>query len=199
MKVYISPSSQNHNLYEGADTTEAKTCWEIGTYVHSLLSQLGHESAMPDNNQQTYQERVRQSNEYNPDVHLCIHTNAGGGDGTVVFCHPKNVDNEIVNRVYHEVAVASPGEDDGIRAMTNLYEINKTKALCVYVECEFHDRSDLANWIVNNTYTLAKAIVRGLTSQNAAVATDPTFKPQGPLVEEGRVDHCNCECGHHDK
>lgn len=194
MKVYISPSSQNHNQYEGVETTEAEVCWGIGTHVHALLSQLGHESIMPDNNQQTYQERVRQSNEYNPDVHLCIHTNAGGGDGTVVFCHPKNVDNEIVKRVYHEVAVTSPGEDDGIRAMTNLYEINKTKALCVYVECEFHDRSDLANWILNNQYNLAKAIVRGLTGEyNPSVPEEPNFTPSGPLVSSGPIN-CQCNC-----
>lgn len=162
MKVYISPSSQSGNSYAIPDYVEAGVCYEIGKLVKQLLEKEGVQCEMPESQSTTIQHRALASNKFGADVHLCIHTNAGGGDGTVVFCYPKNVDNELVKSVYNEVAVLSPGADDGIRPRTDLYEINNTKALCIYVEVEFHDREDLASWIVSHTFDIAAAIVRGL-------------------------------------
>ena len=42
------------------------------------------------------------------------------------------------------------------------YEINVPKALTVYVECEFHDTSTGASWIINNVSKIGEAICRGL-------------------------------------
>lgn len=187
MKVYISPSSQYNNKYEFGDYTEGQVCHGIGSAVYTRLTARGHDARVARTNL-TYQERAAESNQYGPDVHLCIHTNAGGGDGTVVFCYPKNVNNPLVVSVYESVAKLSPGADDGIRPMTNLYEINKTKALCIYVEVEFHDRADLAEWIVSNIDPIAEAIVDGLIGPaDMSDASQPVAEPNGPLINSGTV------------
>lgn len=160
MKIYISPSSQTANEYAWGNVSEEEICNRIGAVVAKALAKNGYEVKLAKRGM-TYQQRVAESNAYGADIHVCIHTNAGGGDGTVMFAHPSSVNNKYVQNVYKMVAAISPGKDDGVRAMTNLYEINQTKATCVYVECEFHDNAKLAKWIVENVEALGEAIAKG--------------------------------------
>ena len=41
-------------------------------------------------------------------------------------------------------------------------EIKNTKCVCAYVECEFHDNSNLAQWIVANVTNIGEAIAKGI-------------------------------------
>lgn len=182
MKIYISPSDQTGNLYSAGNTNEHAQCQRIAEAAAAALKRNGYEVKIGAEGS-TYQQRVEESNNWGADIHMPIHTNAGGGDGTVVFAYPASVENKYVKAVYNAVAQVSPGADDGIRAVNNLYEINNSKCTCVYLECEFHDDYELASWIIEHIQDIGEAIAKGycnadgkkfiaLSTDSGSVSTD---------------------------
>lgn len=160
MKIYISPSDQTGNKYSYGGTNEHAQCQKIAEAAAKALKRNGYTVKVGAEGS-TYPERVAESNAWGADVHMPIHTNAGGGDGTVMFAHPSSVNNKYVQAVYKAVAAITPGADDGVRGMSSLYEINNSKCVCVYLECEFHDRTDLAKWIIGHVTEIGEAIAKG--------------------------------------
>lgn len=161
MKIFLSPSDQTSNPYSGVNTNESAQCVKIASVAKKYLELNGFDVKVGDVSA-GYAGRVKQSNNWGADLHIPIHTNAGGGDGTLVMCYSGNTGNAYVIGIYNNVAAVSPGKDDGIKVNTGLYEIKHTKAVCVYVECEFHDNATLSRWITNNTDVLGKAIAKGV-------------------------------------
>lgn len=178
MKIYLSPSSQKQNAYAYGNTTEAKVCEQIAKSAEKYLKANGY-SVKRGSIDSTITERIKESNEWGADVHQPIHTNAGGGDGTLVMCWKGYTGNKYVKYVYQEVSALSPGKDDGIKERTDLAEITDTTAVCVYLECEFHDNSDLAKWIVEHTDEIGKAIARGYCEADNKTFKDPSTSTGG--------------------
>lgn len=173
MKIYLSPSSQNNNAYTGVDTVESEQCDKIAKSCANYLAMSGY-TVKVGSNKKTITQRINESNSWGADLHICIHTNAGGGDGTLVMCWKNNTDNKYVKNVYNAVAKLSPGKDDGIKVNTSLAEIKNTKAVVVYVECEFHDDKELASWIVKNVDAIGKAIAEGVCKADDISIDDDT-------------------------
>lgn len=169
-KIYLSPSSQANNACSGGDA-EAKHCRSIAIACEKYLKKNGYEVKVA-NSSLDIAGRIADSNAWGADVHIPIHTNAGGGDGTLVMCYTGCSSNEYVKGVYNAVASVSPGKDDGIKVRTDLAEITGTKAMCVYVECEFHDTNGA--WIDKNTDALGKAIAKGISTAEGKLFSDAT-------------------------
>lgn len=164
MRIYLSPSDQNDNKYAYGDYTEAQICRKI---AESALKHINRQTGMTAKlagKSLSISERVSESNEWGADVHMAIHTNAGGGDGTLVLCWKGNKNNKYVKAIYNSVASLTPTSDDGIRENTSLYEIKNSVAVCVYLEVEFHDNSTYAKWIVNHIDDIGEAIAKGVCS-----------------------------------
>lgn len=91
LKIYISPSDQLSNPYAYGGTNEALQCRKIAAACKTALERNGFEvkTNFADGSNAMY-ERVRESNAWGADVHVCIHTNAGGGRGCVVFVASKS-------------------------------------------------------------------------------------------------------------
>ena len=163
MKVYLSPSDQWSNTVAGGKHSEAFHCIKIADYARAYLELNGYEvkvgSSVAEN---TYKDRVKESNEWGADLHIPIHTNAGSGHGTLMLCYPTRINNRYVHNIYKEVAGLTPTEDKGIQATNNLYEINATKCVAAYLECEFHDNEDTEKWIDNHEKELGRAIAKGV-------------------------------------
>ena len=163
MKVYLSPSDQWSNTVAGGKHSEAFHCIKIAEYARRYLESNGYEvkvgSSVKEN---TYKDRVKESNEWGADLHIPIHTNAGGGKGTLMMCYPTRINNRYVYNIYKEVAELTPTEDKGIKATSNLYEINATKCVTAYLECEFHDNEDTEKWIDNHEKAIGMAIANGV-------------------------------------
>lgn len=157
MKIYLSPSDQRENKYAAGGTNESMQCVLIANAAKAALDRNGYETIRGSTGK-TIAGRIAESNAWNADVHVAIHTNAGGGDGTLVMCHTGNADNKYVKSVYNAVAKISPGKDDGIRVRADLAEINRTTALCIYLEVEFHDDPELAEWIIDSSAEIGEAI-----------------------------------------
>lgn len=171
-KVYLSPSDQWSNTVADKAHSEAYHCKQIAQAAEKYLKANGYTVKVGDNSKEgSYTQRVTDSNKWGADVHICIHTNAGGGKGTEVLCYPDNRKNKYVLGVYNRVAKLTPTSDRGIKSNTGLYEIKHTSATCVYVECEFHDNKSTENWIDSNIDALGKAIAQGMCD-----ADGKTFK-----------------------
>lgn len=160
MKIYLSPSSQSENKYAYGDYTEAQVCRKICEYEKEALERNGYTVKLATNGYNISQ-RINESNTWGADIHQPLHTNAGGGDGTLVMCWTNYENNKYIKNVYESLASYTPTKDDGIKVNTSLAEVSQTKAVCVYIEAEFHDSSTTAKWIVNNMKGIAEAIVKG--------------------------------------
>lgn len=188
-KIYISPSDQWSNPTAINGVSEAKQCKMIADECEEIFLRHGYIVKVGDNSKEkTYVNRVKESNDFKADIHICIHTNAGGGCGTLVLCHPSRVNNEYVNSVYERVASLTPSKDKGIFPRTDLYEINKTNALCIYVEVDFHDNKTTETWIYSNIENIALAICKGIFDIDEK-DNFPIYRVQvGAFAEKGNAD-----------
>ena len=163
MKVFLSPSDQWSNTVASGKHSEAFHCIKIADYTRAYLELNGYEvkvgSSLTEN---SYKDRVKESNEWGADLHIPIHTNAGGGKGTLMLCYPTRINNRYVTNIYNEVAKLTPTKDRGIQTSKNLYEINVTNCVTAYLECEFHDNEDTEKWIDDNEKALGRAIAKGV-------------------------------------
>ena len=191
MKIYLSPSAQPANNYAAGDTNEQAQCNRIAEAAKSALERCGFAVRKAPEGQ-GYKENVDESNAWGADLHIPIHTNAGGGAGTVVFVHGGTaMQMQYAQPIYDEVQAISPGTTNyGVRVNSGLYELKYTTATAVYVECEFHDRADLATWIIGHTAELGEAIARGICKgagvRYIAPAASEQPEPDMPETELAR-------------
>lgn len=163
MKVYLSPSDQWSNIVAGGKHSEAFHCIKIAEYARAYLELNGYDVKVGSSDKEnTYKDRVKESNEWGADLHIPIHTNGGRGHGTLMLCYPTRINNAYVYNIYKEVAELTPTEDKGIQSTTSLYEINATKCVTAYLESEFHDNEDTEEWIDNHEKELGRAIAKGV-------------------------------------
>lgn len=185
MKIYLSPSAQPANSYAAGNTNEQVQCNRIAEAAKTALVRCGFAvKKAPEG--QGYKENVDESNAWGADLHIPIHTNAGGGAGTVVFVHGGTAKQmQYAKPIYDEVQAASPGMTDyGVRVNSGLYELGYTTATAVYVECEFHDRADLAAWIIEHTTELGEAIARGVCKGAGVTYIAPSGSEPGKTEAE---------------
>lgn len=184
MKIYLSPSAQPANNYAAGDTNEQTQCNRIAEAAKSALERCGFAVRKAPEGQ-GYKDSVAESNAWGADLHLPIHTNAGGGAGTVVFVHGGAAKQmQYAKPIYDEVQAISPGTTSyGVRVNSGLYELGYTTATAVYVECEFHDRADLAAWIIEHTTELGEAIARGVCIGAGVPYIAPEPKPDPEPVK----------------
>ena len=164
-RIYLSPSNQFSNSYATGKTNEMAQCDKIAKATATALKRCGFEVKVGKSGD-SMQNRCSESDSFNADIHMPIHTNAYNGQvtgGTRIFCLNSN-GRKACQAILNEIGKISPGTADSITYQTGLYEINVPKALTVYVECEFHDTKTGASWIINNTAKIGEAICKGLCS-----------------------------------
>ncbi len=164
-KIYISPSNQNSNLYASGNTNEMVQCNRIAEATQYHLERHGFDVKKAPQGQNMWTS-INESNSWGADLHVPIHTNAFNGNltgGTLIMLYSVSGENlKAGQAIFNQLAPITPGSDYSIRSNTGLAELNSTKAIAVYVECEFHDTVDGANFIINNTDKLGEAIAHGI-------------------------------------
>lgn len=187
MKVYLSPSDQINNLYADNLGTEQQYCTLIAKSCEKYLKEYGYEVKIGDNSlDETYTNRVAESNNWRADLHIPIHTNAGGNaTGALVMIYD-NRSGAVAEDIYNSLVSVTLNKNGlGVRTNTSLYEINATNAICIYCECEFHDKSDTAHHIVNNIDSFGKAIADGIKNyygESSAPIPEPVPQPENVNV-----------------
>lgn len=162
MKIYLSPSSQPANAYSAGNTNEQVQCNRIAEYCKLALERCGFEVKKGPEGQ-GYVENVAESNAWGADIHVPIHTNAGGGRGPIVFVYSNTkahmaLATPVFNALNSVVPVPS---QYGVHTQ-GFYEIIQSACKCIYIECAFHDNEDEARWIIDNAAVLGEAIAKGL-------------------------------------
>lgn len=172
------------------------------------------------------EEKVKECNNYNPDVALDIHLNAGGGDGFEVYHAVNGSEGKALAKAIEKAVTAETGQNSrGVKIKKNssgkdyFVFIRDTKCPALLIECAFIDSKD-----VQSVDTLAerqkfgKAIAHGVldylgisikaekpSGGSAVVVKLPDVAVQLPQLGRGldnpeyqvkRVQLCLNEMGH---
>lgn len=162
-KIYISPSSQTENRYAYGGTNEAAQCRKIATATVEALKRCGFE-AMTNITTDMYG-HVKESNAWNADLHIPIHTNAHNGKtaGTRLFYYDtKSEGYKVCKAIMATLSPITPGTSDNITPYPGLYEVKNAKAPVSYIEVAFHDNVEEAKWIIEHIENIAEAICKGI-------------------------------------
>ena len=160
-KIFISPSDQFGNKYTGIDTTEGEQMGLLGQLLEARLKKAGFETKLM--HRYSMADKVAASNSWGSDLYLCLHTNAGGGNGTRIFYWSKSSKGYSAGlKIFNQLGPITPGTNDKMIQDQTLYEIKYPYAPVVYVESEFHDDKQLALWIVDHLPEIAARITAGV-------------------------------------
>ncbi len=165
-KIYISPSNQSGNLYATGGTNEKVQCHKIAKACVNYLKKAGFEVKC------TYDDdmykRVGESNDYEADMHVAIHTNATAKHnvtgGTQILLYSLSGERKKAGQaVFDRLAPITPGKSaERLIAKPDFYECRVANGITVYCECEFHDTKDGSDFIIKNTTAIGEAIAKGI-------------------------------------
>lgn len=180
-KIYLSPSNQNSNTYSTGNTNEMEQCNRIADYAKTALERCGF-SVKKAPKGQNMNTSINESNSWGADLHIPIHTNAGGGKGTEVFIYSnsgenKKAGNAIYKRLVEVNATKTARYIGTYRYGGTLAEIQNTTAIAVYCECEFHDNKTYAKYIIDNAKKFGEAICKGVCDYYGVTYKAASSKP----------------------
>ncbi|MBQ7541493.1 MAG: N-acetylmuramoyl-L-alanine amidase [Clostridia bacterium] len=168
--VFLSPSTQDYNLYVTGNGSEAQFMNRLADAMIPglLLNGVSLSRSAPDG---TVADAVAQSNAYNPDLHVALHSNAApeGMDGQirgpeVYYYKDSESGRRAAELIAAQLAQVYPYSDDAALIPTDqeLAELVRTEAPAVFVEVGYHDNLQDAAWIESNLQEIANAINRGI-------------------------------------
>ena len=167
--IYLSPSTQENNLYVNGGTEEE---WmnRLADAMEPYLTACGIRFTRntPD---MTAASSIRASNEGNYDLHLALHSNAAPEDkygqvrGIIVFYYPGSVrGREAATLVADGLKTIYPLPNKvRTEGTTSIGEVRQVRAPSVFLELGYHDNPDDAAWVKNNLDAIARNIVLSLT------------------------------------
>lgn len=162
-KIYISPSSQTENRYAYGNTNEAAQCRKIATALVAALKRCGFD-ALTNITTDMYG-HVKESNAWEANLHVPIHTNASNGtvQGTRMFAYNTTGEGyKACKAIMATLSPITPGTSDSITDRPGLYEVKSAVAPVAYIEVAFHDNPIEAKWIVEHIEDIAEAICEGI-------------------------------------
>lgn len=185
-KVYLSPSTQEENIGAGNFGSEEVRMNQITNVIAYHLIRHGIVVYRNDPNM-SLRRVVEDSNNKDPDFHLAIHSNAGGGRGSEVFCYQAGqVGEQEAWNIYNELSLITPTGDRGVKQAYNyygngvhMYEVAYTNAVAVLVEVDFHDNINGANWIISNIEPIGIALTKGVLK-----GLGMSYVPLKPIVSD---------------
>ena len=170
MKVYISPSTQEHNIGAGTYGTEEKRMNQIANILIPLLD-YNKVPWVRNRPEMSLYEVISESNASGCDLHVAIHSNAmgvadaGRARGCEIWIYQNSTKGRrIAEAIYSNLAPYTPTADRGIKESTTLAELKSTNMPSCIVEVSFHDNSEDSIWILNNMEPIAEAIAKGICS-----------------------------------
>ena len=203
-KIYLSPSNQNGNRYAYGSTNEMAQCNRIAEAAEKHLKRNGYQVKRAPQGQDM-NKSIAESNQWGAEIHISIHTNAGGGAGPLVMVYSKASGNlKYAQPVYNALLSISSGKKGyGVRLGTEMTsgnympsELSDTTAVALYCECEFHDNEALAKWIIGHVDEIGAAIAKGICDadgktylEEEAAESDVFYRVQvGAFYEKANAD-----------
>ncbi|MEG2420113.1 MAG: N-acetylmuramoyl-L-alanine amidase [Oscillospiraceae bacterium] len=167
--IYLSPSTQQNNLYVNGGSEEQwmnRLADAMVPYLNS--SGIRYSRNTPD---MTAASSIRASNAGNYDLHLALHSNAapegkyGQARGIIVFYYPSSVEGRRAAQIVADNLRSIYPLPNKVRAegTTAIGEVRQPRAPSVFIELGYHDNPDDATWVKQNLEPIAQNIVRSLT------------------------------------
>ena len=173
MKIYLSPSRQDKNMYYGKYNNKSEK-----QVMELLAIDLGIKLRRYDvevkiaTTKLKVQDRVKEAKAWGADVYMPLHSNASGTSpstarGAVILMH-KDQNNELLFTIIDRLNTSTPHGENRCNQLvitTSTYEViepYKVGMLPIYLEVDFHDNPLTADYIVENSASIAKAIVDGM-------------------------------------
>lgn len=168
-KVYLSPSTQQDNIYYDGSGSEEYYMNLIADALEPYLVANGIEfdRNTPD---MTAASSIAQSNSGDYDLHIALHSNAassenaGSAQGSIVFYYPQSSNGgRFADIVADNLKMIYPSPPL-VRALptTTLGEVSNTIAPAVLIEFAFHDNPEDAEWIKNNIDLIARNLAMSI-------------------------------------
>ena len=187
--IYLSPSTQENNLYVSGGTEEE---W-MNRLADAMVPYLTAAGIRYTRNtpEMTAASSIRASNAGSYDLHLALHSNAapdgqyGQVRGVLVFYYPGSVQGQrAANLVANGLKTIYP-LPNLVRAepTTSIGEVRRVRAPSVFLELGYHDNPDDAAWVKNNLDAIARSIVLSLTEYFGL----PFIYPMDPVEGTVRV------------
>lgn len=159
-KVYINPSVQTSNLYINGKGNEATNMNDVARFLKRELDKIEFLEVLYNLDNLPLKKSVDESNKFDADIHLALHTNAGGGRGSEIYTINSN---DFSKTIYDDFNELGNFKKRGIKNGSHLYEVKNSKAEHVaLMEFLFHDNYEEANWIVNNKELIAKQLAKSI-------------------------------------
>lgn len=186
-RIFLSPSSQDHNIGVISGYVESVYCNKIADATEKYLKLNGHIVGR-NNPKETYVEHCQRAKDFNADFIIAIHTNAGeiSARGLQVGCitptNPNLKSTMFADKIMRTLIPIMPTHK-GILIKYNFYEINHAdeNVPIAYLELAFHSNSEDCKFIMNNVETIGKEIAKGAclftTGKFIEVKSIPAFVP----------------------
>lgn len=162
VKVYLNPSVQTANMYVDNLGSEGKNMNDICEYMIDELKDAEFIDLKYNLSYLSLAESVRESNDFNADIHFALHSNAGGGKGSEIYT---STDTQFAQYIYEKYNTIGDFYQRGVKNGSSLYEISHSKAKNrVLLELLFHDNHQEAKFIVDNKQLIAHVLAQGIIS-----------------------------------
>lgn len=186
--IYLSPSTQENNLYVNGGTEEEWMNRLADALIPYLTaSGIRYVRNTPD---MTAASSIRASNQGDFDLHLALHSNAapeglyGQKRGIIVFYYPGSVQGRQAAMLIADGLKSIYPLPNDVRAepSTTIGEVRRVRAPSVFIELGYHDNPDDAAWIKNNLDAVARSIALSLTEYFGLPFLTPT-SPKNAVVD----------------
>lgn len=167
--IYLSPSTQENNLYVNGGTEEEWMNRLADAMVPYLVaSGIQYVRNTP---QMTAASSITASNQGRYDLHLALHSNAapegryGQVRGIIVYYFPGSTQGRRAAQIVADNLKTIYPLPNRVRAeaTTAIGEVRRVRAPSVFIELGYHDNADDAAWIKANIDPVARNIVLSLT------------------------------------
>jgi N-acetylmuramoyl-L-alanine amidase len=171
--IYLSPSMQENNTGALNYGTEETRMNQIADIVQKVLKDYGVD-VYRNRPEWSLAQAVNDSNRVKPNLHFCIHSNAGGGRGAEIYAYaPGGEGEKAAMLIYAEISAITPTADRGVQFNPSLYELRNTNAPAALVEVAYHDNAEDATWIMNNIESIGIALAKGVLKYFGISYKDP--------------------------
>ncbi len=187
-KIYLSPAAHAHDnpcSYDRKNCGENVHCNLYMDELEPYLRACGMDvkRASKANTGDGIRISVKEANDWGADLYYVAHTNAGGGcrNGIMIYSEESRLWAEKLRARRLEVYPRR----SNISTNPNLYEINQTKAPCLYEELVFHDNMEDISWFHGHLREMAEATAKAFCDIFGVSFVDPYEK--GEVTIMGKV------------
>lgn len=166
-KIFLSPSLQTWNKGVGDYGTEEENMRAIADLVFAQLQRNPRYVVFISDRQDDLSAAINFSNSVQADLHIALHSNAGGGRGTEAYYAQGDVAGQrLAQCLYEQVTPIFPLSNriTPVKSSSVLLELNRAKATAVIIEVGYHDHVEEAKTIKQNYRQIADAICRGVSN-----------------------------------